>query len=197
MFRTITRVIRRWRPAAGVLTAACSLLLLVAVPATANPGPAGRYLHNDFYGNWGCLTDRGENFKVVLMACNFDADGSIAANQRWDHVPVPTSPGYFQLVSGLGNSLEFGNGVGGAYGTPLTAMHFPPGNFHTAWLSDGLRLRAASCVVVDSLVCTVDRTGTMIYLEPYQRSRPMLATIGPTTRLDNFDPRMLEWTQGP
>ncbi|MFE3187377.1 hypothetical protein ACFXHA_00125 [Nocardia sp. NPDC059240] len=179
---------------AALFPVLCAVLAFAAAPADAKPSPSGQYLHNVFYNQ--CLTDRGENLTVVLQPCSYGTDGYIVAAQRWNHVPSPKGGDYYfvQLVSGLGHSLEF---VGGAYGTPLYAKAVPSGGPQTVFVvggGSGTALLSGHCGP-DS--CFIDSPNIPMYLEPYQHSRPMQATIGMTDKLDNFTNDMVLWTQGP
>ncbi|MEC3953814.1 hypothetical protein VMT65_12310 [Nocardia sp. CDC153] len=177
----------------GLLSTLCAALVFGAAPTEARPSPAGQYLHNVYYD--GCLTDLGENVEVELLPCKLNADGYIAADQRWDHVYTPQSGGFIQLVSGLGHSLEF---PGIAFGkAPMVAEAVVSGRPQTVWQPSGGAGNALVPGGCGATSCFLLSYNTPLYLMPLQHTQPMQASIGFTTMLDNFQNDMVLWTMGP
>ncbi|MFJ4654535.1 hypothetical protein ACIP5Y_24965 [Nocardia sp. NPDC088792] len=105
-------------------------------------------------------------------------------------MPVPNSGGYFQLVSGLGDSLELGVGASGKYGDPLAARQLGAGTVRTIWIANGQMI----CLYSWTQQCVPG--GKTVVLEPYQLSRPMQVTADEADHLEYYQPAMVEWNMG-
>ncbi|MFJ4650004.1 hypothetical protein ACIP5Y_01880 [Nocardia sp. NPDC088792] len=105
-------------------------------------------------------------------------------------MPAPNSNEYFQLVSGLGDSLELGDWTSANFGDPLAARQLGAGTIRTIWNSNAQMI----CLYSYTQQCTAD--GNPILLEPYQHSRPMQVTADYAGNLDSYQQTMIEWNQG-
>ncbi|MFJ4654536.1 hypothetical protein ACIP5Y_24970 [Nocardia sp. NPDC088792] len=116
----------------------------VLVPQASAAGQTGTYLRNNFYSDW-CVTDRGGDSSVALEACNFGADGHIAANQEWDRIIIDDHGPMLELRSGLGDCLAYDRTH---LDQPMSAVQCTTDavNLTAVWVRYGAELTGGYCV---------------------------------------------------